>query len=395
MAPGIADLHRLMGRGAAEVSAVGARVTLSDGRSTLDFGSYAVTLLGHRPSGVVHAVRDALDVMPTATRLLPNATTASFAAKLVDVIGATNLDRVVIGLNGSDAVDAALKLAIAATGRSRCIALKKAFHGKSLGALAVTFDPARRAGLEALLGHVTFIELEADAVHRALAKQPAAALIFEPVQGEGGGREIPPDVLRRWCADARAAGTGVIADEIQVGLRRCGPMSIAVDLGLDVDAILFGKPLGGGVMPLSAVLCSTNFYRPILEDPFFHTATFGGHPLACAAGLAALEALDAAGADVDRLARVLRVGVERLTAGTPAVQEASSKGVFAAIRFVSADMARTTLLEASRRGLLLAPCLTALDTLRMLPPTVTTDAELEEGLAILEAACASATVRIS
>jgi len=386
LVPGVADRHRIIGGGGIETAGDGARVRLSNGRSALDFGSYAVTLFGHRPPSVVAAVHRALDGLPTSTRLLANPHAAGLAARLAALVDPGRLERVCLGLNGSDAVEAALKLAIARTGRPAILAVEGAFHGKSMGALAATFDPVRRGPLAGFLGDVRHLPPEPAAVARALADEPAAALIVEPVQGEGGGRILPPDLLRRWARDAHDAGTYVIADEIQCGLRRCGPVSLSVAHGMRPDAVLLGKPLGGGVMPLSAAVCTEDLFRPLLDDPYFHTATFGGHPASCAAGIAALDLLD--DLPFDAVAADLAAGIAGLAGRHGGVlADVRSVGLFAALQFRSPDRAGLAVLEAGRRGLLLAQCLTAPDVVRVLPPVVATPDELAEGLSILDAAC--------
>ncbi|HEU5352822.1 MAG TPA: aminotransferase class III-fold pyridoxal phosphate-dependent enzyme [Actinocrinis sp.] len=386
--PGAAERQRIIGAGAVEATAEGAQVRLSNGRTVLDFGSYAVTLFGHRPPTVIEAVHRALDEMPVTTRLLVNPHAANLAARLANTVAPGRLDRVWLGLNGSDAVEAALKLAIARTGRPAALAVQGGFHGKSMGALALTADQARRAPVQGFLGDVRHIAWEPDAVARAAQEAPFAALIFEPVQGEGGGRALPVELLRRWSADAHAAGAFVIADEIQCGLRRCGPVSLAVELGLEPDAVLLGKPLGGGVMPLSAAMCSPELFAPLVEDPFFHTTTFGGHPASCAAGLAALDLLDALADRFEPLGALLSQGMADLAGRHPQlVTEARCTGLLAAVEFGNETQAGLTVLEAGRRGLLVAQCLTAPTVLRLLPPVVITNEQLASALEILDASC--------
>ena len=383
--PGLAERHRVLGMGAYEAGGSGAEVRLSDGRTVLDFGSYAVPLFGHRPTAVLDAVREALDDLPASTRLLANPRAARLAARLAALVDPGRLERVWFGLNGCDAVEAALKLAIASTGRPSVLAVRGAFHGKSMGALAVTYDPARRGPVRGFLGDVRHIPWEPDAVARA-AEQPFAALIFEPVQGEGGGRAIPPALLRRWSADARAAGAFVVSDEIQCGLRRCGPVSVAVAEGAAPDAVLFGKPLGGGVLPLSALIGTEELFAPLRADPFFHGTTFGGHPAGCAAGLAALDLLDALSDRFEPVAAGVAAVAARLAADHPdVVVAARAHGLFAAVEFADSAQAGLAVLQAGRRGLLLAQCLTEPAVLRMLPPAVTGPEQLAAAADILDA----------
>ncbi|MFD0690737.1 aminotransferase class III-fold pyridoxal phosphate-dependent enzyme [Actinomadura fibrosa] len=393
---GIAERQRILGSGAYETAAEGAEVRLSSGRTVLDFGSYAVPLFGHRPAPVLDAVRGALDGMPVSTRLLANPHAALLAARLAALLDPGRLSRVSFGLNGADAVETALKLAIARTGRPSVLAVEGGFHGKSMGALAVTHDPLRRGPVQGFLGDARHVPPEPDAVARAAAEAPFAALIVEPVQGEGGGRALPPDLLRRWSADAHAAGALVLADEIQCGLRRCGPVSVAVAEGVRPDAVLLGKALGGGVMPLSAVVGTPELFAPLAADPYFHTATFGGHPASCAAGLAALDLLDGVAERLPAVAAGLARGVADLAAAHPGiVADVRSTGLLGAVEFTGEAVAGLAVLEAGRRGLLAAQSLSRPAVVKLLPPAVTSTAQLERAFAILDASCRSAGRRVA
>jgi putrescine aminotransferase len=386
MVPGIVKRQRVIAGGAHEVSGDGAVVHLSNGRTVLDFGSYAVTLFGHRPAAVLAMVRTALDQMPATTRLLPNPYAMRFAQQLAMTIAPGSLPRVCLGLNGSDAVETAMKLAIARTGRSAILAVDGAFHGKSIGALATTADADRRSPLRGFLGDVRHIPWRPEAVDEAARERPFAALIFEPVQGEGGGRAIPPRLLRRWTRDAHAAGAYVIADEIQCGLRRCGPVSVAEYEQLGVDAVLLGKALGGGVLPLSAVVCSDDLFQPLIDDPYFHTATFGGHPASCAAGLAALDLLEELDERFGEASRDLAVMIDALRGLGPVVRS-EAIGLFGVLEFATPAAAAMAVLQAGRRGLLMAPCLSAPCVVRLLPPVVTTPGQFADATAKLAAVC--------
>ncbi|MEU2059740.1 aspartate aminotransferase family protein [Streptomyces sp. NPDC013455] len=381
---------RLFGRNAVETSASGCRVELSDGRTPLDFGAYAVGLLGHRPPEVVEAVRRQLDVMTISTRVLGNPVTARAAATLTSFFagqpGGADLHRVYFGLNGCDAVEAAVKLARLVTGRPRVLAVNGAYHGKSLGALSLTHHPGFRAGLDESLAPTTHVSpADADVVARECRRGDVAALIFEPVQGENGVRPLPADVLAAWCEAARDSGAMVIADEIQTGLRRCGEPSLALAQGLPVDALLLGKALGGGVMPMSAMLCTEALYEPIAENPSVHTATFSGHPLSCATVPATLGL-------VDRYAergRVVSAAVERgLTelAGRHGalVSEVRGRGLLWALELRSESLLGPVTTGLARRGLLVSPCVSNPTTLRLLPPIVATDDEVAEALSIVD-----------
>lgn len=386
ISPGVSLAAKILGAGATEATASGATVVLSDGRRLLDFGSYGVTLLGHRHPAVLAALSNELKRMPTATRMLANPTTAAFAAELVERCG-ESLRRVWIGSDGSDVVEVALKLARRVTERMRILVVEGAFHGKTLGALALTTNPAFRLGLEPLLGSVSAIPRDdPDAVRLAADRGDVAALVFEPIQGEAGVRPLDFAVLQRWVADARAAGAFVISDEIQVGLGRCGPFSPAVAAGLDPDAVLLGKALGGGLMPLSAMVATDALAAPLVAQPTWHTTTFSGHPLACAAGSAALAALEQAATHGSKVGVMLGAGLEALAHKYPdVIAEVRGTELIWGLEFATPGAAGAALLELAQGGLLVSPCLSSITTIRLLPPMVTTSEQVEGALEILAA----------
>nr|WP_202555038.1 aspartate aminotransferase family protein [Streptomyces sp. SID4950] len=391
LSPKLALTGSFAGRGAVEESARGCRVTLSDGRSALDFGSYAVTLLGHRHPAVTAAVREQLETMPTSTRSLANPVTADAAARLSGYLD-DRLPKVYFGLGGADVVEVAVKLARLATGRGRVLAVRGGFHGKTLGALALTHSPLYRVGLRGCAVDVVHLDPgDPDAVRRETAAGDVAALVFEPVQGENGAVPLPREVLRQWCEDAHRHGAFAIADEIQCGLRRCGERSVALADRLPVDAVLFGKPLGGGVVPLSALLCSERMYAPLAADPFLHSATFGGHPLSCAALPAALTAIEELAERGAGSAALLDEALTALAARYPgAVVEVRGRGLLRGVEFATPATAGAVVVGLAGAGLLVSPCLGRPTTVRLLPPLVATAAEITEAVGILDAAVAGA-----
>ncbi|MEU8175740.1 aminotransferase class III-fold pyridoxal phosphate-dependent enzyme [Microbispora hainanensis] len=394
--PAVALAGKFAGQGAAEAAASGAEITLTDGRRMLDFGSYAVTLLGHRHPAVTEAVRRQLDAMPVSSRSLVNPVTAEAAERLSEHLGG-RLRRVYFGVNGSDAVEVAVKLARLASGRPRVLAVRGAFHGKSLGALALTHHGRFRAGLEPVLPHATHLDpRDPDAVRRACAEGDVAAVVFEPVQGENGVVPLDPGVLARWCEDAHAAGAFAIADEIQTGLRRAGEPSLALHAGLPVDAVLLGKPLGGGVVPISAAVCSDELYRPLLDDPFRHSATFAGQPLCAAAVPAALAAVEGLAGQGETISGRLRAGLAELRRTHPdAVTGTRGRGLLWGVDFASPELSGEVQIGLAQRGLLVSPCLSRPETLRLLPPLVATRADVERAFDALSAAVGAAAVEVS
>lgn len=390
LAPGLVLGQKLTGRGAWEQSASGSWIELSNGRRMLDFGSYAVPLFGHRHPEVTAAVHDQLDRMPTSTRVLANPCVVELAERLMHILSPSALSRVWFGLNGCDAVEVALKLARAATGRSRILAVEGAFHGKSLGALAATSNPRYRDPVGFVLAPATHLPLEPDAVRKEVAKGDVAALIFEPIQGEGGVVPLEPKLLRRWCHDARDAGVFVVSDEIQVGLGRCGPMSLAHQEGIEPDAVLFGKALGGGVMPLSAAVCTEQLFAPMIHDPFFHSSVFSGHPLSCAAGLVAVDLVDRLSPSIRAAEHALAERLAAFISSWPDLfLEYRGRGLLWGIECIEPKVAGQFLMEVNGAGLLVSPCLSRPEVIRLLPPATVGLQELEFAFAALADAAAA------
>ncbi|ONK14644.1 aspartate aminotransferase family protein [Streptomyces sp. MP131-18] len=401
LSPRLALLLGMNGQDSLEVRASGAEVTLSDGRSALDFGSYGVALLGHRHPRVVAAVTEQLGRMPSSTRVLANETLPRFASEVVSFVGLAGLTRVWTGLNGTDAVETVLKLARAAGGRSRVIAVEGGFHGKSHGALAVTSSPRFREPLAAVLPPVTHVPATADAaaLDAAFAGGDVAAVIVEPVQGEGGVRPLGASLLHELRRRARDAGAFLVSDEIQCGLRRCGPPTLAGELGLEPDAVLLGKGLGGGVMPLSAVVASEELYAPLRDDPFLHTATFAGHPLSAAAGIAAVRAVAEHAADGERVAQRMEAGLATLRERWPEhIAAVRGRGLLWGLEFASTALAGKVFADLGPAGLLVSPCLGRPEVVRLFPPMIATDGEVDRALGILDTtvrgAAAQAAVQV-
>jgi putrescine aminotransferase len=221
-------------------------------------------------------------------------------------------------------------------------------------------------------------------VGREVEHGEIAALVVEPIRGEGGVAPVDPTILRRWAADARAGGCFVISDEIQVGLRRCGAMSLAVEAGIDPDAVLLGKPLGGGVMPLSAMVASDELYAPLMEDPTWHSQTFSGHPLSAAAGRAALRVIDELAPAGARVAARMEAGLRAVAVDHPELITAiRGRGLLWGIEFANAGAAGSVLIDMAMRGVLISPCLSAPRTIRLLPPMVATAQQVDAVLAYL------------
>ncbi|MEU7115853.1 acetylornithine transaminase [Streptomyces sp. NPDC046182] len=343
----------------------GSTVWDESGRAYTDFtGGIAVTTLGHAHPAVVSAVTAQIGRLAHVSNLFVSEPPVALAERLLALLGGREGGRVFFANSGTEAVEAAFKIA-RRTGRPHLVAARGGFHGRTLGALALTSQPAKRAPFLPLPGdvsHVPFGDVEA---LRAAVTEDTAAVVLEPVQGEAGVVPAPDGYLRAVREITRATGSLLVLDEVQTGIGRTGRwFAHQAAEGVDPDVITLAKGLGGG-LPIGATVA----FGPAAEllEPGQHGSTFGGNPVACAAGLAVLDAIEAEGL----LAHVLRVG-ERLRHGIaaaahPRVAEVRGAGLLLGVLLtepVAASVQRTAqdagfLVNAAAPGVVrLAPALT-------------------------------------
>ncbi|MBI1745203.1 MAG: aminotransferase class III-fold pyridoxal phosphate-dependent enzyme [Acidobacteria bacterium] len=258
------------------------------GRELLDFlGGYGIFTLGHRHPKVVAAVKAQLDRLALHSQKLMNPAAADAARRLAE-IAPGNLRKVFFCNSGTEAVEGALKLARLYTKRTHVVAAINSFHGKTLGALSVTGRELFRKPVGDLLP-ASFVPYgDAKALESAV-QADTAAVILEPVQGEGGVHVPPTDYwpsVREICT---RRGVLLIADEVQTGLGRTGRMFGVDHYGIVPDIISMGKALSGGIIPCAAFISTDEIWRAFHALPLIHTSTFGSNPLACAAAAAAIE----------------------------------------------------------------------------------------------------------
>lgn len=363
--------------GLVEVSSSGSTVVDSAGREYLDCGGYGVFLVGHRHPAVVAAVVEQVQRHPLATRLLLEPTVARAAATLASVTP-EGLDYVHFVTSGAEATEAAIKLA-RAHGRRRLVATTGGFHGKTMGALGLTANETYQAPFRPLLPDVVHVPFgDADALGDALT--PESCVVVEPVQGEGGVVVPPAGYLAEVARRCSAAGAMLVLDEVQTGLGRLGSWWGADRDGVRPDVLLVGKGLSGGVVPVAAMVATAGAYRPFGDDPFLHTSTFAGSPIAMAAATAAVTTIRDEGL-VER-ARVLG---ERLLGDLTAalapcggpVREVRGAGLLIGIELADPGTALDLVLDLLERGVLVNHSLNAHGVVRLTPPAVLTDAEAD------------------
>lgn len=289
--PAQARLFRFMGLASIEGSAEGWTITDSNGRKFIDcLGGYGMFSLGHRHPKVVAAVERELHKMPMCGKVLFNRPLADLAEALAEITPG-ELQYSFFVNSGTEAVEGCLKIARLATKRTKFVAAVNAFHGKTMGSLTATGRDLYRDPFKPLLDGFTHVPYGDIAALAAAVDEETAAVILEPIQGEGG-IIVPPDGYLRAARElCDAQGALFIADEVQTGLGRTGYWFGVDHEGVAPDLMACAKALGGGVMPIGAIIGTPRAWQGLIEAPFLHTSTFGGGQLACAAGVAAIQAM--------------------------------------------------------------------------------------------------------
>jgi putrescine aminotransferase len=373
--PYLAKLMNFAGFGV-EVKGEGCYLFDQDGRRYLDcLGGYGVFSLGHRHPRVVQAVRDQLDSLPLSGKTFFSQRQADLAERLSQV-SPKGIEFSFFSNSGAEAVEAALKFAKATTGRARIVATEGGYHGKTIGALSTTGRAKYRKRFEPLMPGVAFVPYgDTDAAVAAIDGE-TACMIVEPVQGEGG-IHIPPDgYLRAIRTKCDAVGALLVMDEVQSGLARTGKMFGCDHEGVSPDVMTMAKSLGGGVMPIGATcftrqVCDSMFS----ENPLLHTSTFGGNPLACAAGLAALDVIEDEGL-VERSAKIggyLKSRLADLAGKYELVSEVRGRGMMIGVEFAMDEVGELTIAQLVKRGMIAAYTLNNPRVIRIEPPLIMTE----------------------
>ncbi|HEY0613724.1 MAG TPA: aspartate aminotransferase family protein [Candidatus Elarobacter sp.] len=391
--PPLARVMKLSGS-PVEVRAEGCTITDHAGKTYLDFaGGYGVFTLGHRHPRVVAAVREQLDRIALSGRTMFNPLMGRLAARLAELTPG-DLSIAFFANSGTEAVEGALKLARAATKRPAIVSTEAAFHGKTLGALSASGREAFREPFAPLLADVRHVPFGDAASLREAVDARTAAVIVEPVQGEGGVNVPPEGYLREVRAICDASGAVMIADEVQTGLGRCGTLFGCDRDGVVPDVMTLAKGLSGGVVPIGAYVARPGVWNAAYaKQPLLHTSTFGGNELACAAALAALDVLRDEGLAENARER----GGELLDAvrGTmqrfPAViAEVRGAGLLVGVELRSEGYGGTIIPELLKRGVTAAWTLNQQRVIRLEPPLIVTAEQIGSAASAFDAAVAVA-----
>jgi putrescine aminotransferase len=346
------------------------------GRKFIDcLGGFGVYNMGIRHPKIIAAVKAQLERMPLSSQELLDPL-RGFLAELLGELTPGDLQDCFFISNGTDAVEGALKLARLYTKKTGFISTTGAFHGKSMGSLSVMGRAVYRKPFQPLLSDVHFVDYgDAKDMERELKKltdlgEDIAAIILEPVQGEAGAVVPPDDYLPRIRQLCDEYGVLLILDEVQTGMGRTGKLFACEHWNVVPDILCLGKALGGGVMPLSAFMSTPKIWKVLEDNPFLHSSTFGGNPLACAAGIAAINVMleeDLAGQAAEKGAYLMtRLGA--LQASHPDILKAvRGKGLLIGLEFSDRFIGYRVAAALFKRGVLVAGTLLSARTLRIEP----------------------------
>ena len=358
---------------------LGAHVWDTNNKEYIDcMGGYGVALVGHRNERVVNAIKSQIDKIITVHSSLYSKTREEFLETLFKV-APKGLTQAHLNNSGAEAIEAAMKFARKFTGKKGMIAMNGSYHGKSMGALSLTFNPKYRKAFQPLVDKVTFSPFGNIESLREKIDDDTAFVILEPIQGESGIHVAPDGFLqdvRKLCDDN---GILLIFDEIQAGLGRTGRMWASEHWDTAPDILCIAKGIAGGV-PMGVTMVRPDILDCISKGE--HSSTFGGNPLSCAAGTATLQALTQDGLidNADKMGKLFRDGLERLKEKHTVIRAIRGKGLMIGIelKFEVKDI----LMEGIEKNLLLL--YSGRNILRLLPPLVISEEDVTRSLEILD-----------
>jgi putrescine aminotransferase len=384
--PSLANLLKFMGFGTVPEFSRGVTLTDVAGEEWLDFlGGLGVFSLGHSHPKVIAAVQEQLDQLPLTIPIFLNRRQADLAELLAEVLPG-RLQYSFFCSSGTEAVEGALKLARVVTGRPEIVSAERAYHGKTLGSLSASGRELYKKPFEPLLAGFHQVPFGDFAAMERAVTERTAAVILEPIQGEGGVMVPPDEYLPRVAALCRERGALFIADEVQTGFGRTGKMFAVEHYGVEPDIVCLAKAIGGGVMPLGAFCGTPEVWEPFGPSPWLHTSTFGspgGNPLACAAGIAAIQVIRderlperAADLGVYFLSRLQAVQQEFPSI----IREVRGKGLLIGLEFFEEDIAGLAIAGMARRRVIVAYYLSNPRVFRFEPPLIVERAQIDRAV---------------
>ena len=358
---------------------VGAHVWDVDGKEYIDcMGGYGVALVGHQNQRVNNAIKEQIDKIITVHSSLYNKTREEFLKTLIG-LAPKGLTQVHLNNSGAEAIEAAIKFARKFTGKKGMVAMKGSYHGKSFGALSLTFSPKYKKAFEPLVEKVSFASFGDIESLRSVVDEDTAFVILEPIQGESGIIVAPEGFLQEVRKLCDEKGILLIFDEIQAGLGRTGRLWACDHWNTAPDILCLAKGIAGGV-PMGATLVRPDILASMSKGE--HSSTFGGNPISCAAGTAALKALTEDGLieNSEKMGKIFREGLEKLKEKHTMIREIRGKGLMIGIemKFEIRDI----LMGLIKEGVLML--YSGRNILRILPPLVISEDDITKVLHALD-----------
>ncbi len=362
------------------------------GKEFIDMlGGFGIYVTGHRHPKVLKAVRDQLDRQGIHSQELIDPL-RTYLAHLVALITPGDLQFAFLTNSGTESIEGCLKMAIATTGRHKFIGCIGGFHGKSLGSLGGTSKAFFREPFLPLLNwsHVPFGDTDALKTMMECCDftgDRVAAVVIEPIQGEGGINVAPPGYLAAARELCDRYGAMLVFDEIQCGMGRTGKMFACEHDGVVPDLMALGKGFGGGVMPIGATVGTPKTWQKYIENPFLHTTTFGGNPVCCAAAIATINVLleEDLPAQAATKGEFLLQNINTLAKKYPKLLlECRGRGLMLGMEFVSNELGYEVAKNLFARQILISGTYINARVLRIEPPLVIPQAQLDRFLEALE-----------
>ena len=358
---------------------VGAHVWDVDGKEYIDcMGGYGVALVGHKNQRVNDAIKEQIDKIITVHSSLYNKTREEFLKTLIG-LAPEGLTQVHLNNSGAEAIEAAMKFARKFTGKKGMIAMKGSYHGKSFGALSLTFNPKYRKAFAPLVEKVSFASYGDMESLRSVIDDDTAFVILEPIQGESGIIVAPEGFLQEVRKLCDEKGIVLIFDEIQAGLGRTGRLWACDHWNTAPDILCLAKGIAGGV-PMGATLVRPDILSSISKGE--HSSTFGGNPISCAAGTAALKSITEDGLieNSDKMGKLFKEGLEKLKEKHSIIREIRGKGLMIGVemKFEVKDI----LMGLIKKGVLML--YSGRNILRILPPLVISEDDVTKVLHVLD-----------
>ena len=358
---------------------LGAHVWDINNKEYIDcMGGYGVALVGHRNERVVNAIKSQIDKIITVHSSLYSKTREEFLETLFTV-APQGLTQAHLNNSGAEAIEAAMKFARKFTGKKGMIAMNGSYHGKSMGALSITFNPKYRKSFQPLVEGVKFSPFGDTESLRSKIDDDTGFIILEPIQGESGIHVAPDGFLQDVRKICDENGILLIFDEIQAGLGRTGRMWASEHWNTVPDILCIAKGIAGGV-PMGVTMVRPDILDCISKGE--HSSTFGGNPLSCAAGTATLQSLTQDGliTNAEKMGKLFRDGLESLKEKHNVIREIRGKGLMIGIELKFE--VRDILMEGIEKNLLLL--YSGRNILRLLPPLVITEKDVSKSLEILD-----------